>query len=394
MSLYHPIAVSRPARRGFTLIELLVVIGIIALLVGILLPALSGAKTAALRSTATAQARDVGRAAAAFRAQNGRTPGYFPETAMGGMDNETVGFTQMENLLLDLAGGPLDPLADYDGNGQPGPLPSEGDRPEYILVGPYAEGDDRNILVDTNTIGSSDGPGFLQLDAESLVAISGQVATQDDYGDASLDGSGPLGMLDVLDPWGTPLLAWRRDPGASLQAPAYSDNASDFDYFAQRSYDPSNGRAAFYWASNAGILNAGVTLTGSDRMTQGLGSDRSAVYAQSMIGGGMLSSDEEKVMRTLSAVLGSQSFPVERGQGQTSESWRPAQARGEVVVMSAGQDRMYLRPTTIVAGQSVATDIVDEHRWIAYIPTGSDAPAADGMSATLDGMDDIIEGGG
>jgi len=65
----------RPARGAFTLVELLVVIGIIAVLISVLLPALSRARQAARRMACLSNLRQIGQS---FRLYETENRGYIP----------------------------------------------------------------------------------------------------------------------------------------------------------------------------------------------------------------------------------------------------------------------------------------------------------------------------
>ncbi|MFK7759243.1 MAG: type II secretion system protein [Phycisphaerales bacterium] len=82
-------------RSGFTLLELLVCIGIIGVLIGLLLPALAGARGSALQTVALSHVRSVGTQFAQFAGNKGKYPhqnlGQLPASLEGTGAYEPVG---------------------------------------------------------------------------------------------------------------------------------------------------------------------------------------------------------------------------------------------------------------------------------------------------------------
>ncbi len=353
-----PTAAATP--RGFTLLELLVVISIIALLIAILFPVLGGARSAARKTSTEALMRDVMTAVENFRIQKGRLPGVFSQRELASMANQFPGFTPMENALLDLAGGVVDP-SEITGS----PNPASLDNP-YIRVGPTTTVADQ-VLVDTLRIGDPTGPGYLQFKAENLFPIQGQ-ATNQDIPDA--DGvTVAKGMPDIIDAFGQPLMLWVEDGGAP-------EKVTEVEDFARVEYATSL-RARFYVNANRGYLDA--TKLGEDQINQ---------LCQSSLGGAVddpLTVDDCMLdaaarVANLTAVLGSPAFPVQPAIASETPSL-PAQPRGKTVLISAGKDRAFFKRKELDAK-------------LGYGPDGAIPGMPTERAPTVDDFDDLIQSSG
>lgn len=99
----------RPAPRAFTLVELLVVIGIIALLIALLLPALGKVMQRARVTTTQGTMQEFAKACDAYFQEFGEYPGVVPEDVleadMAGSDASAPQISGTENAILALMGG-------------------------------------------------------------------------------------------------------------------------------------------------------------------------------------------------------------------------------------------------------------------------------------------------
>jgi type II secretory pathway pseudopilin PulG len=186
---------SHPRQAGFTITELLVAIGIIVLLIGILLPALSKALQRAKVSQTQSTMQEFAKAIEAFQQEFGYYPGLIPEAVLASDPR----ISSTENAILHLMGGAVG-----------------ADDPAYASFTTgwtaYTIGSGSNTYtfkVNVNEIGKGPRiagkqyPPFFAPKSDEFAAIIGQVA--------GLSGSDtPLVDLpDVLDAWGQPVIYLR-----------------------------------------------------------------------------------------------------------------------------------------------------------------------------------------
>lgn len=305
--------------RAFTIVELLVVIVIILLLMGLLIPALSGARNSAKKASTLSLMQSVSTGVSQFRADKGRMPGFYTQEQLGQGANTNKGLTVMENALVDLAGGLL---------------PSEtavpsGNTSLIRLIYKGGMRPETRAVVDTTLIGAPDGPSYLNLPSDIFKPVAGQ------FHDAEAVRSGMDRMPDVIDPFGQPLLLWIRNPAAGSGATFARDEAPPEGTPIEET------RSMFYAAGNAGMLRA--SQLGNFKRNQNLAS----VLGQYGGGGpgGSSGGDPSGAdmisdrSRSLTALLGHPDLPM---NDVNYVDGYPSAPLGDAAIHSAGADGVYL----------------------------------------------------
>jgi len=340
--------------RAFTLIELLVVIAIVALIVGITVPALSSARNLAKESATNSTINSLNMSISQFEAAEQRMPGYFSPEQMGDTQNASRGLSAMQNILLDLVGGPVPD----DGS----PISSDA-----IVVGPTTND---QVEVDLNLINLGEGGNNYFVPKESSFGVVQGGVTDADHAK----------LPDLVDAWGMPILAWAEN---DLAGPMNDD--SDVVEFADLVAGGTNP-AHYYWAQNAVYLNsAGLGLRQIAQRKPA--TDSSEPY--SLIGFGGVT------VERLAALLGSPSAPL--NPQASAASILPRSGRGAIVLQSAGRDLVYLSNK-----DKGYKEIGGEFFYGRNLTPGSNVnsgqyPRDDGTTGSIDivdGFDDIVSSSG
>jgi len=284
---------SARARKAFSLIELLVVIAVIGIVIAIIVPTLGGARNTAKAASTKAQLTEISNASQQFYTDNQRWPGYFTARQMGDPSNLTRGFSGMQNVMLDLAGGIVATTG-----------------PNTRDVGPISG---EEVTVDLTLIGTREAGGGYYTPTENrfvpqVGAGVGLQRAEDDNRE----------LPSVVDSFGTPILAWQRDRTAIQPVESIEDFAA---------LDSSMDPARFYWNNNAGFLR--TTELGKRGKNPTFSTDE-----YSLVGAGL--TPDTELLEHMAVLLGSPSLPNEAfPQG-------PAAARGDLIFHSGGIDAMYM----------------------------------------------------
>jgi prepilin-type N-terminal cleavage/methylation domain-containing protein len=337
---------SRPAQRGFSLVELLVVIFVIALIIGIAIPAVGKVRTSARIAATQSTMNSISQAISAFTIDNKRTPGYFSQSEMGAASNATRGFSNMQNIMLDLTSAVV--------------APGSATQPaDTILVGPNTAAD-RNAFVRASLVGASQAgsKNYLSINEKLLVRNTERTG---------VDEHKALG--DLQDTFGMPILAWARNEASTQTIASLED-------FVQVDVANNAPQARFYWNGNAAYLTAGVSI-GTAGRNQGEASNLNSRLSETV---------REQNMAVL---LGSNANPLQLGTG-----WLPSAGKGDIVLHATGPDLFYLsgregRGNALGTSRNIGSDAFFELSYDKNFRDGATvrSPSID----QLQGFDDIVQ---
>lgn len=292
------------ARGGFSLVEMLVVLAVIALLIGIIIPAVAGGRTAARNADTRTGMVQLGNACSQFEIDQRRRPGYFSSTQLGaGTNAASYGFTSMDNVMLDLLGGITKKGRDTAAG--------------IISVGP-GNNDQTQVNVDLNALGApSQAAGS---STKSYFTVDKRFVAQNGM-NKRLPAMNDNALLPALtDGFGQPILAW------------VQSDSSATTVFAAENTNSAAVIPSFTWAANAGFLSDTVTSLGKRGETMRFVSETE---------GSILNQSNAIANRidTLESLLGNPAAP---DPAAPANDQRPLRARAPIVFHSAGNNGVFL----------------------------------------------------
>lgn len=308
-------AYAQSRRLAFTLTELLVAIGIIAILIGILLPALGAISQRSKRTATLAQMQQFADACSHFQQQLGYPPGIVPEDvlAFDTLQNGNVArISGTENALLHLMGGGVR-ADDVDAATWNNLTTANG---WVALSFQRPQGGTLDVKVNINEMTNGRGPfiagkqyeRFFNAKASELVAVQGQAGESD----FNPNEPGVQGLPDLTDSWGQPIMYIRAARGTGPLAGdvlGTGNNApAQFGSYALRPYITST------FLGELGRDQTALSLFNTANGTEAATTPFNAFLAQVLRHSGM----------------GTPNQPVATGV-----------ARGRFAVFSAGKDGVY-----------------------------------------------------